>query len=161
YFIMTDTARTTLKQGLVAYHIHSEPQNVMKGLTTDNVTKRLTDGTHTIWELLNHLIFWQDISIEAIEEKEVDWSRAKTGNWPEPVESITQSELDKHVTKYLNGIEKLSTLADEVDLASGMPSWPKATKHWAIQMIAQHNSYHLGQIVTLRQMNSDWSPAEG
>ncbi|MHA2082487.1 MAG: hypothetical protein ACXABD_01915 [Candidatus Thorarchaeota archaeon] len=41
--------------------------------------------------------------------------------------------------------EKLPTLTDEVDPASGIPSWPYVMKHWVTQKIAQHNSYHIGQ----------------
>jgi len=157
---MTDVARTTLKQGLIAFHIHSAPKKVLKDISSDIAVKRMNSSTHTIWELLSHLVFWQDITIEAIEEKEVDWSRSKTENWPEPIDSITHEELDALSKRFLAGIERLTSLADEAELSSGMPSWPKGTKHWAFQMIAQHNSYHLGQIVIIRQLLSDWPPLE-
>lgn len=160
YPAMTDVARTTLKQGLIAFHIHSPPKKVLKDIALHNAVKRLNSSTHTIWELLSHLVFWQDITIDSVEDKEVDWSRSKDENWPEPIESITQEELDALSKRFLTGIERMSALADEVDLSSGMPSWPEGTKHWAFQMIAQHNSYHLGQIVAIRQMTSEWPPME-
>ncbi|MDF1538596.1 MAG: DinB family protein [Candidatus Thorarchaeota archaeon] len=160
YPAMTDVARTTLKQGLIAFHIHSPPKKVLKDITPDIAVKRMNSSTHTIWELLNHLVFWQDITIDAVKEKEVNWSRSKIENWPEPIDSITHDELNALSMRFLAGIERMSALADEVDLSSGMPSWPEGTKHWAFQMIAQHNSYHLGQIVTIRQMMSDWPPME-
>ncbi len=159
-YSMIDVARATLKQGLVAFHIHSPPKKVLKDIIPDIAAKRMNSLTHTIWELLNHLVFWQDITIDAVEEKEVDWSRSKTENWPEPIDTIAQEELDALSKRFLSGIERMSSLVDEVDLSSGMPSWPQGTKHWAFQMIAQHNSYHLGQIVTIRQMIGDWPPME-
>lgn len=157
---MTDSAKTALKQGLIAFHIHREPKNVLKDIPPDLALNRMNSNSHTIWELLGHLVFWQDITIEALEEKEVDWSRSKTENWPEPIENITQDDFDVLAERFLTGIEKISALLEDADLSSGMPSWPNATKHWAIQMIAQHNSYHLGQIITLRRLMSDWPPLE-
>ena len=158
--IMTDIARTALKQGLIAFHIHPAPEKSLKGLTPDIVTKRIDGGPHSIWDLLHHLLFWQDVTIEALEEKDVDWERSKTENWPAESEIVDNVKFEDFVKRFLKGIERISELADTVDLGSEMPAWPKATKIWAILMIAQHNSYHIGQIITLRQILGIWPPNE-
>ncbi|MHA1907537.1 MAG: DinB family protein [Candidatus Thorarchaeota archaeon] len=157
---MTEFVRTALKQGLVAFHIHPPPEKALKGLSSEIVTKRIDGGPHSIWDLLHHLLFWQDITIESLEEKEIDWERSKAENWPDEAEQVDKAKLEDFTKRFLDGIERISELADTVDLSSGMPSWPKATKMWAILMIAQHNSYHIGQIVTLRQMLETWPPPE-
>ncbi|MHA2425517.1 MAG: DinB family protein [Candidatus Thorarchaeota archaeon] len=157
---MTEFARTALKQGLIAFHIHPAPEKSLNDLTPDIVTKRVEGGTHSIWDLIHHVLFWQDITIESLEEKEIDWERSKTENWPDPSAKVDKKQLDDSIKRFLKGIERISELADSVDLNSGMPSWPKATKMWAMLMIAQHNSYHIGQIVTLRQIFGIWPPPE-
>ncbi len=157
---MTEFVSTALKQGLIAFHIHPDPEKSLKDLTPEIVMKRVDGGTHSIWDLLHHLLFWQDITIEALEDKEVDWERSKTENWPDPNTNVDDMLLQDFTNRFLKGIERISELAESVDLSSGMPSWPKATKMWAILMIAQHNSYHIGQIVTLRQILCHWPPTE-
>ncbi len=157
---MTEFVSTALKQGLIAFHIHPDPEKALKGLTPDIVTTRVEGCTHSIWDLIHHNLFWLDMTIEALEDKEIDWERSKTENWPDASVKVDKKQLDDYIKRFQKGIERISELADTVDLNSGMSSWPKATKMWAILMIAQHNSYHIGQIVTIRQILSCWPPDE-
>jgi len=157
---MTEFLSTALKQGLIAFHIHPSPENSLKGLTPEIVTTRVNGSPHSIWDLLHHVLFWQDITIEALEDKDVDWERSKTENWPNPTDEVDISKLDDYINRFLSGIKRISDLTENIDLSSAMVSWPQATKMWAILMIAQHNSYHIGQIVTIRQLLSHWPPPD-
>ncbi len=157
--MMTDEVRASLKHGLAAFQIHAAPKKILKGLDAEVATKRVSKSCHTIWELLYHMIFWQDICLDAIDDRDVKWNRSKTENWPKPDMELDQEALDERIIHFLNGIESFSERAGSVELESSMRSWPKSTKVFAIQTIAQHNSYHLGQIVVLRQAMGDW-PAE-
>jgi uncharacterized damage-inducible protein DinB len=153
---MTDEVRTSLKHGLAAFQIHAAPKKVLKGLNAEVAAKRLSENCHTIWELLHHMIFWQDICLDAIDDKDVKWNRSKTENWPKADMALDQKALDERITHFLNGIESFSERAESVELESSMRSLPESSKVFAIQTIAQHNSYHLGQIVVLRQALGDW-----
>ena len=153
---LSEQVRTSLKHGLIAFHIHAPPEKVLKNLTVDVALKKVGPHTHTIWDLIHHITFWQDITIDAVDDKDVDWSRSKTENWPSAAE-MDQKILDGTIKRFLKGIEDFSTRAETIDLDATMLSWPQGTRIWALQMIAQHNSYHLGQIVTLRQLMDDWS----
>lgn len=157
--MMTDEVRTSLKNGLAAFQIHAAPNKILKRLSAEVATKRISENCHTIWELLHHMIFWQDICLDAIDDKDVEWNRSKSENWPKADMKLDQKALDERITYFLNGIESFSERAASVELESSMRAWPKSTKVFAIQTIAQHNSYHLGQVVVLRQALGDW-PAE-
>ncbi len=153
---LSEQVRTSMKQAMIAFHIHANPEKILKGLTPETAQKKVGENIHTIWDLIHHLTFWQEITLDAVDEKDVDWSRSKTENWPSPDAELNQSILDAIISRFLKGIDEFSLRAEEVDFDSTMPAWPQGTKVWALQMIAQHNSYHLGQIVTLRQMQNDW-----
>lgn len=146
-----------MKQAMIAFHIHAHPEKILKGLTAEIALKKVAENVHTIWDLIHHLAFWQDITLDAVDEKDVDWSRSKTENWPSPDIELNQDILDATISRFLKGIDEFSLRAEKVDLDSTMSAWPQGTKVWALQMIAQHNSYHLGQIVTLRQLQNNWS----
>ncbi|MFW9920672.1 MAG: DinB family protein [Candidatus Thorarchaeota archaeon] len=153
---MSEQIRTSLKQAMIAFHIHAHPEKVLKGISVEIALKKVGENTHTIWDLIHHLTFWQDLTLDAIDDKEVDWSRSKTENWPSTEKKIDQGVLDGTIQRFLEGVGEFSKRAETVDLDSNMPAWPQGTKIWALQMIAQHNSYHLGQIVTLRQLLNSW-----
>ena len=140
----------------MAFHIHAAPEKILSNLSVDTVLKRVSDSTHTIWDLIHHMIFWQDLTLDAIDDKDVDWERSKTENWPTDEGNLDQSKLDAQIQHFLDTLEKYKSRAETVDLDANMTSWPQGTKIWALQMIAQHNSYHLGQIVTLRQLMGEW-----
>ena len=145
-----------MKQALVAFHIHAAPEKILAGLSSEIALKQVSEATHTIWDLIHHMSFWQDITLDAIDDKDVDWDRSKTENWPSKDPDIHQKQLDQKIQEFLDGVKEFQNRAESVDLDSNMVSWPQGTKIWALQMIAQHNSYHLGQIIILRQLLGDW-----
>ncbi len=149
-----------MKQALVAFHIHAAPEKILSNLSVETVLKRVSESSHTIWDLIHHMIFWQDITLDAIDDKDVDWERSKTENWPSKDVELDQSKLDAEIQNFLKTAEEYQSRAETVELEANMKSWPQGTKIWALQMIAQHNSYHLGQIVTLLQLLNSWPPPE-
>ncbi len=153
---MSEEIRTAMKQALVAFHIHAAPEKILSDLSVETVLKCVSESTHTIWDLIHHMTFWQDLTLDAIDDKDVDWERSKTENWPAEDVELDQSKLDAQIQHFLKTLEVYKSRAETVDLDASMKSWPQATKIWALQMIAQHNSYHLGQIVNLRQLMGKW-----
>ena len=60
--------------------------------------------------------------------------------------------------QFADGLEKLNERSIEADLFTKQGKYSRLE---IIEIIAQHNSYHLGQIVVIRQMLGTWPPPSG
>ena len=132
----------------------------LEGVTADQAAWKPENVDNSIWENVNHLIFWNE-----------RWLQRYRGelNKPEDVENkgtFHSGETDWQATlEKLNAVmaewrEKLRSI-DEDKLASPVNSeyhapWRSPLAHQNI-----HNAYHIGQIVLLRKLQGSWNPDHG
>ena len=144
--------------GLHGKNTHIKPEKAINGLNPENARKRPDDSNHSCWELLHHIVVWQEAIIEAIEGKKVDWQEVeKNHNWPSSEYLSKDSNFANLVEKFLQGISKAEDLAKVVDLQKPLPAWSEAPVIQAFIVLLQHNSYHLGQIITTRKNLGLWN----
>ena len=60
------------------------------------------------------------------------------------------------VDKFLQGISKAEDLAKSIDLHKPLPAWSESPVIQAFMVLLQHNSYHLGQLITTRKSLGLW-----
>ena len=141
-------------------HISSE--NALANLTPDQSKIKPKEKYHSCWDLLYHLIAWQNIVIQNLEGEFRDWLNIpKDENWPTEEDlSDDQNYIDLKNQLSIN-IEKIKQLFDTVDLmevvkiSKGEEIKP-VTKFRLMLVFLQHTSYHLGQIVTTRKLLGNW-----
>jgi hypothetical protein len=78
-----------------------------------------------------------------------DWPSSELQN-DEPWEGL--------VERFKVGVERMQKLVLEVELEKPMAAWGDAPTAQPFIVIAQHNSYHLGQILINRKAQGSWSP---
>ena len=135
-------------------------KNAIAGLTAEQAAWKPEGADNTIWEEVNHLVFWNE-----------RWLQRYRGllNEPEDVENkgtFRSEETDWQATcEKLYAVidewrEKLNTITDE-KLAS--PVSVKYQEPWRSPLAQQniHNAYHTGQIVLLRKLQGSWDPSKG
>lgn len=144
--------------GLHGKNSHVNPKKAIEGLTPENARKKPDNSNHSCWELLYHIVVWQEAIFEAIEGNKVDWQEvSKIHNWPSDEYLSKDSNYPNLVNKFFQGISKAEKLANSVDLHTPMPAWTEAPVIQAFIVLLQHNSYHLGQIVTTRKNLGFWT----
>ncbi|HLK28733.1 MAG TPA: DinB family protein [Puia sp.] len=124
----------------------------LDGLTPEQAMWRQDTSNHSIGQLVNHLIFWDDEELAKFNgEKPVPFN----GNNDETFATFDKSswaatvkKLDEVLTKWEQSIEK----ADEAKLQK----WYGIIAH-----ISTHNAYHIGQILYIRKLQGSWNPAKG
>ena len=124
----------------------------LDGLTPEQAMWRQDTSQHSIGQLANHLIFWDNEELAKFNgEKPV----AFNGNNDETFATFdknswtaTVKNLDDVLTKWEKAIEN----ADEAKLQS----WYSIIAH-----ISTHNAYHIGQILYIRKLQGSWNPAKG
>ena len=150
---MKEVLGKALAAGLYGKGTHADSLKIVSGVSDDDAKARITENVHSSWEQLFHIVFWQDLCIKAARLEEVEWPKDGTSSWPSDSTTDTWKEL---VTRFKEGLEEARKLSLESDLAAQMASWADFPVLSALIVLAQHNSYHLGQIVVNRLAQGTW-----
>lgn len=146
-----------LSKGLHGHNTHMESLRILKGLTHEMASQKVEGDIFSSWEILYHIIYWQNICVKAIRGESIDWESVKGKDWPSYSEEDI-AEWDTLCQQFENGIKEAEKLLKEIDLATPMPAWGNAPTAEAVLVLLQHNSYHLGQIVVNRRLQGSWPP---
>ena len=131
-------------------------ERIVAGLTLEQVTRRPSRQSHTIYEELWHTNRWQSIMVNRDEALYEEWQKGRV--YPD-APPASQAEWDALVAEFLAGIEKAlwwtesrERLKQEVD--------PGVTMANILVSLAVHTAHHLGKIVALRQFMDAWEASD-
>ena len=115
---------------------------------------------HSVWEELEHMrIAQQDILRYTLDSS---WASPKwpDGYWPTSTDKVTDEMWQASVDGFFADLKELETLVRDtsVDLTAKIPHGEWRTYLRQILLVADHNAYHLGQIVQTRKLLGDWRP---
>ncbi|MDQ2832418.1 MAG: DinB family protein [Acidobacteriota bacterium] len=140
---------------------------ILEGLSESQVHRELPHVPHTIYEELWHLAFWQQITLDWIAGTETPYPAKPTDGFPVRAFTESWSEL---CARFLKSGKQAAAAASQDGTRLGVsvrcPSRPGEpvrvmTVREQLESLAAHNSYHLGRIVLLRQLQQAWPPASG
>lgn len=109
---------------------------------------------HTPWQLLEHMRIAQwDILQFSVDAKHVS-PKWPEGYWPETEEPPSDKAWDKSVKDFLADLDKVCKLVRDPkrDLFAKIPHGTGQTLLREALLVADHNAYHLGQIVMVRKI---------
>jgi uncharacterized damage-inducible protein DinB len=113
---------------------------------------------HSAWQVLEHLRLAQedilDFSVNP-EYKAKEWPKEY---WPETAAPPSAKAWDASVHAYLKDREALCALVADpkTDLYAKIPHGDGQTILREALLVADHNAYHLGQLVLLRRLLGAW-----
>lgn len=150
-----------LSDALSGKQVHVTIERALEGLTWRQSGSLVAQSPHTIWQLLQHLNYWQDRFISRIEGLKVLPAKSSDDGWAFPVAPQNENEYKQEVGKLLTGISYITeTLLRETgDLSCSKGDYPHG--YGVIRAMASHQSYHLGEIVLLRRILGLWPPPSG
>jgi uncharacterized damage-inducible protein DinB len=152
--VLRDNIVQLLKGGQAFVTFEQALKNVKPGLRNKRPSKEI----HSIWENLEHMkIAQEDILKYTIDPSWVspDWPN---GYWPKESGTIKDRDWDDTINAFLKDRDEVIKIAknEKIDLASIIPHTKEHTYLREILLVADHNAYHLGQIVTVRKLLNDW-----
>ena len=140
---------------------HIPATAAISDLSAEDATRRLPDAPHTIAEIVTHLLFWQAWFLARCQGEAHPMAASAAVGWPD-VSSESWPALRQ---RFLTGRAALQALANEPNRAIEPPiECPPLADHTiydALVHVTIHSAYHVGQIVTLRQLMGLWPPATG
>ncbi|MEO8514757.1 MAG: DinB family protein [Ignavibacteria bacterium] len=133
------------------------------GLQAGDAAWKDSSGNHSVWGIVNHLIFWNGrwltrLNGEVPAKIEIENSGTFTdGKADEEAWKASVSKLDEIMTE----IElRLKDITDETLDKEAFPGYGGSWYEMFTQMTI-HNAYHIGQIVHLRKQHGLWDPKQG
>ena len=152
--ILRDHLLELLKGG----HAHASFDKAIAGLPADLRGAKASGLPHTIWQLVEHLRIAQwDILEFSRDEKHVspDWP---AGYWPEAVAPPDDAAWEKSVGDFHRELQAMQDLVADpkTDLYAKLPWGDGQTVLREAMLVADHNAYHVAQIVSVRQVLGAW-----
>jgi len=137
---------------------HARFDDVIKGLPAKLRGKKPAKLPHSPWMLLEHMRLAQrDILEFSCNAKHVSppWP---TGYWPKTEAPPNAAAWSKSVQQFRRDLKAMQNLVanKESDLFARIPWGDGQTILREALLLADHNSYHLGQLLDVRRMSGAW-----
>jgi hypothetical protein len=145
--------RTHLVNLLTKAEAHVDVQSELKDFPANLRGRKPEGAPHTPWQLLEHMRIAQwDILRFSMDAKHVS-PKFPDGYWPETDSPPSPKAWDKSVKEFLHDLDEMCELLRDSkrDLFAPIPHGDGQTLLREALLVADHNAYHLGQIVTVRK----------
>lgn len=156
---MNDTVlRKSLVELLRGGQAHTPAEVALAGVTPERRHMRPEGKLHSVWEELEHLrIAQEDILRYTLDSSWVspEWPGSY---WPPVNERPTAERWTASLSAFFADLEAIIRLVEDEgrDLTAAIPHGEGRTYLRQVLLIADHNAYHLGQIVQIRKLLGDW-----
>ncbi|MGA3293608.1 MAG: DinB family protein [Candidatus Acidiferrales bacterium] len=150
--------RDYLRRFLNWHEAHADWKAALKNLPAKHRGTRPKGAPHSPWELVEHIrISTHDILEFSRDAKYVspDWP---SGYWPKKPAPPSAAAWDKSVKSLEHDLEEMGKLVADpkTDLLARIPHGSGQTILREALLIADHNAYHLGQLVLVRRLLGCW-----
>jgi hypothetical protein len=139
-------------------HAHVTFEAAVKGIPAALRGKRPKGVEHSLWEILEHMrIAQRDILEFSIDARHVS-PQWPSGYWPKTKQPPNDKAWAKSVRGFTADLETVRKLvaADSTDLYAPVPHGDGQTIMREALLIADHNAYHLGELVLVRRLLGAW-----
>lgn len=160
---MTDSQPETRRQlvrGLRGADAHMPFEEAVAAFPDWAINHRPPNVGYTVWHLVEHLRITQWDILEYIRNPDhgaLEWPREY---WPDPAAEATRDQFAASVESFLADRRALEAIAMDpaVELEAPIPHAPVHTIARELRVVANHNSYHVGELAILRQVTGSWGP---
>jgi len=153
-----EVLKSAILHALSGEGAHVGSRGVFDSLDWKLAGNRPTGTPRSLFQLLNHVVYWQNWVVKWLNGKRPATPAHASGSWPGGVAPSSRKEWERAVRDFRRGLEALERGAHSADLLS---KHGQKSRLEMLQAIASHNSYHLGQAVLLRQLVDAWPPPSG
>ncbi|HEX6126686.1 MAG TPA: DinB family protein [Pyrinomonadaceae bacterium] len=131
---------------------HIDLETALTGFPLSKINTRLARSPHTAWELLEHLRLAQWDILEFSRDAKHVSPDFPDGYWNK-IEASPQ-DWERSVEQVLGDLEAIRELVRDknIDLYAKIPHGDGQTILREALLVADHNAYHLGQLILLRRM---------
>lgn len=155
-----DTAlRDQLIYLLEGGNAHAKFDDVVKGFPIELAGKRPKGSAHSAWELLEHLRLAQNDILRFSQSGDHVSPKWPEGFWPSTAGPAGKPEWQKSIRAFRKDLAEFEEMVRDPkqNLHKKFPWGDGQTLLREALLIADHNAYHLGQLLLVRQLLGAWS----
>jgi hypothetical protein len=150
--------RRQLVIGLRGDDAHMTFEDAVTDFPEAAINERPPNVGYTPWHLVEHLRITQWDILEYIRNpghESPEWPRRY---WPDPSATASPARFAASVAAFLADRAALEAIALDpaVDVLAPMRHAPLHTIARELRVVANHNSYHVGELAILRQVTGSW-----
>jgi len=144
------------------------PDFILEGLEGEAAHRVIAGAPRTIYEELWHIVFWQQMTLDWIQDVETTYPEHASAGFPTQQDS-DQEDWDELRQRFFRGNREAAAMARDasrLEQPVRCPSRPGIpvrimTVREQLESLGAHNAYHFGRIVLLRQLLGAWPPPSG
>lgn len=150
---MTESERIAQQYDLVMHGDawHGDPiWQILDGISPECAAYRALPATHSIWEIVLHMMFWEGVVARRLQGERAGLDEAL--NFPAPPET-GEANWQKTLADFRASNRQFRKLLAELDPArlDELSAAGKRTFYEEAHGLIQHNLYHAGQIALLKK----------
>jgi uncharacterized damage-inducible protein DinB len=140
---------------------HLTVEHAVANLRAELRARRPPGELHSVWELLEHMRIAQEDILRYTLDSGWQSPRWPEGYWPETADLVSEEVWQDTVVSFQRDLDELQRLVEDrsVDLTAAIPHGEGRTYLREVLLVADHNAYHLGQIVATRRALGAWAAA--
>jgi hypothetical protein len=137
---------------------HLDFDSAVADLPADLRGAKLPGLTHTPWRLVEHMRIAQSDILQFSTDPHHVSPDFPDGYWPEGCSPPDAGAWDRSIAGFRADLKAMSDLVADpaTDLFAPIPHGQGQTILREALLVADHNAYHLGQLVTIRRLLSAW-----
>jgi hypothetical protein len=137
---------------------HIRPEDVLNNFPEELTGRKIQNAPHTAWQLLEHLRIAQWDILEFSRDSKHTSPDYPSGYWPSTEAPPDRRAWNASVRAFMKDLKAMDELVENpaTDLYSPIPHGEGQTILREALLIADHNAYHIGQLVLLRRLLGAW-----
>ena len=139
-------------------HAHATFDQAVKGLPVELRGKTPKGAEHSPWQLLEHLRLAQWDILDFSRNSKYKAMKWPDDYWPKEKAPADEKAWDKSVRSFKKDLKEICALVEDpkTDLFAKIPHGDGQTILREALLAADHNAYHVGQLVLVRKMLGTW-----
>jgi hypothetical protein len=132
---------------------HIDPHSALKSFPPDLINVRIGKLPYTPWQVLEHMRLAQWDILEFTRDANHVSPEFPDGYWPPAGAETDQVGWNKSLEGFLNDLEQMEELVSNrsTDLLRPLPHGSGQTVMREALLVADHNAYHLGALMTMKK----------
>jgi hypothetical protein len=153
--------RSHLKQLLEGGHAHARFEDVLANWPVEVRGRKPADLPYSPWQLLEHMRIAQWDILEFSRDPRHVSPDFPGGYWPSREDPPDATAWENSVNVFQDELRQMQQLVEDpnVDLFAKIPHGQGQTVLREALLVADHNAYHLGQLLLLRRLLGIWKEA--
>ena len=156
---MNDTIfRKNLIELLQGGQAHFSAKDVLTNLQPKLRHVRPAEELHSVWEEFEHIRIAQEDIVRYTLDASWQSPSWPEGYWPASTDHPTEERWSATLSRFFADLDEVIALVQntDIDLTAHIPHGEGRTYLREVLLVADHNAYHLGQIVQTRKILGNW-----